>query len=317
VIGYNSNIYALVSEYESNDGFYNAQIVLTTGKIKGFINDSMDEDYYKFRSTHLFENYTVNINLSNIDANCDYNIVVYNEFEEEVGSSSKIGNMVEDLNIEIDSGMWYYIKVFSVYGTSYKPYKLEISSVNKKSSEKIYYPFTYENKKYLVPHEREINYDDDNLAYSLLNEILKDESKNKIGINTNTKLNSVKVISGTVVVDFSKEFLESKFGENDENLVIRSIVNTLTELPSVINVKFLIEGEDFLLQKPVDLSHPLEIDLSKNLVIKNVKTKVYFNGVHSPYCCLGSEIANITTINNEIEKAIIYEGCFNIEKIHR
>ena len=46
-------------------------------------------------------------------------------------------------------------------------------------------------------------------------------------------------------VDLSKEFIENApSGIDEESMVIYSIVNTLTELNEVTNVKFLINGEE-------------------------------------------------------------------------
>ncbi len=58
-----------------------------------------------------------------------------------------------------------------------------------------------------------------------------------------TKLISINIKDGTAFVDFSREF-ETNYpaGSSGENLLIYSIVNTLTEFPSIKGVRLLVEG---------------------------------------------------------------------------
>ena len=66
-----------------------------------------------------------------------------------------------------------------------------------------------------------------------------------ITIPEGTKINKVELKGNTVYVDLSKEFIENHIGgEEAEKLTVYSIVNTLTELTEVENVKFLIDGEE-------------------------------------------------------------------------
>lgn len=62
----------------------------------------------------------------------------------------------------------------------------------------------------------------------LINEIPKD-----------TKINKIELKKGTLQIDLSKSFLNSK-GTN----AIYQIVNTMTEFNEIYNIKFLIDGEE-------------------------------------------------------------------------
>ena len=73
------------------------------------------------------------------------------------------------------------------------------------------------------------------------------------------KLRSVVVKDGIATVDFSKE-LQTNFsgGSTGEEMLIGSIVNTLTDFPEVQKVQILIEGASVeTLSGHMDLSEPL------------------------------------------------------------
>lgn len=57
-----------------------------------------------------------------------------------------------------------------------------------------------------------------------------------------TRVRSVKIAGGLATVDFSREVLYANVGAAGEAMGIQSIVNTLTELPGVQQVRFLVEG---------------------------------------------------------------------------
>ena len=69
--------------------------------------------------------------------------------------------------------------------------------------------------------------------------------KNKSVIPENTKLNKNYLEDDCVVLDFSSDILNySKENETEKENIIKSIVNTLTELTEVNKVKILIEGKE-------------------------------------------------------------------------
>ena len=59
-----------------------------------------------------------------------------------------------------------------------------------------------------------------------------------------TIINSIELENDTLIIDFSKEFIEKiEGGKEAEEQVIESIVNTMTELTEVNSIKILIDGE--------------------------------------------------------------------------
>lgn len=72
-----------------------------------------------------------------------------------------------------------------------------------------------------------------------------ENEKLESAIPEGTKVNSCTLKGNTVYVDLSKEFVDNApSGIEEESMVIYSIVNTLTELNEVSNVRFLINGEE-------------------------------------------------------------------------
>lgn len=83
-----------------------------------------------------------------------------------------------------------------------------------------------------------------NELINLLIEGPKNESLEKL-IPKETKLNNVNIQKGIVYIDFSEEFTNvENLGAEEENKIICSIVNTLTELTEVSGIKILINGEE-------------------------------------------------------------------------
>lgn len=70
----------------------------------------------------------------------------------------------------------------------------------------------------------------------------KNERLEKL-IPDGTKVNKIELKGSVLWIDFSKEFVQN-VKEGDEEKVIESIVNTLTELNEISSVKILIEGEE-------------------------------------------------------------------------
>lgn len=75
---------------------------------------------------------------------------------------------------------------------------------------------------------------------------------------SNTSLNNVYISNQVCYIDLSPEFVENAIHtEEAEAVIIRAIVNTATELPSVNSVKFLINGNDAYGFSYFDISKPL------------------------------------------------------------
>ena len=82
---------------------------------------------------------------------------------------------------------------------------------------------------------------------SLINLLLEGPKNDKLKsvIPVKTKLNKVYLEGNTAVVDFSIEFIEDiNLGAEEENKIVYSIVNTLTELTEIDSVKILIDGQE-------------------------------------------------------------------------
>lgn len=72
-----------------------------------------------------------------------------------------------------------------------------------------------------------------------------------------TRVNSVSVDEGTCIVDVSEEFItNTPHNPEQEKAILFSIVNTLTELPKIDRVKFLINGEPGFGFAYYDISEP-------------------------------------------------------------
>lgn len=106
-------------------------------------------------------------------------------------------------------------------------------------------PTSYE----LVPEARKIDAKElidnpYNLLISYLIEGPKNEKLQKL-IPENTKLNNAYIKNNILYLDFSEELIKGqKLGLEQEELIIKSIVNTVTELTEVNKVAILIDGEE-------------------------------------------------------------------------
>ncbi len=73
-----------------------------------------------------------------------------------------------------------------------------------------------------------------------------------------TQLNDVYISEGICIVDLSQEFVDNAIhDEIHESAALYSIVNTITELPMIDGVKFLINGNDGYGYIHFDISKPL------------------------------------------------------------
>ena len=84
--------------------------------------------------------------------------------------------------------------------------------------------------------------------YKVLIELLingpKSEKLVKL-IPDGTKLNKIEIKNDCIYIDFSNEFINGqKLGKEQEELIIKSIVNTVTELKEINSVKILIDGKE-------------------------------------------------------------------------
>ena len=73
-----------------------------------------------------------------------------------------------------------------------------------------------------------------------------------------TRVHSVKVEGDTARVDFNKAFAEKGQGSYGEYMMVNAVVCTLTEIPEIRKVKFLVDGKDIdTISGHMDLTEPL------------------------------------------------------------
>lgn len=100
----------------------------------------------------------------------------------------------------------------------------------------------------IIPEARQIDAKKliDNPYEVLINLLMEGPKNEKLLklIPENTKLNSAQVRDNILYIDFSDDFIkEQKLGKEQEELILKSIVNTVTELTEINQVTFLINGE--------------------------------------------------------------------------
>lgn len=101
----------------------------------------------------------------------------------------------------------------------------------------------------LTPEARQIDAKEliDN-PYELLVNLLMEGPKNEKLLKLipeNTKLNSAQIKDNILYIDFSEDFIkEQNLGKEQEELIVKSIINTVTELTEINKVAILIEGKE-------------------------------------------------------------------------
>ncbi|EGK57638.1 spore germination protein GerM [Centipeda periodontii DSM 2778] len=113
----------------------------------------------------------------------------------------------------------------------------------------------------LVAVSRTVNTEKDDVYTAALKSLMtgtKEKDQTNV-IPKKAKLRSVVVKDGVATVDFSKEMQQNfSGGSTGEEMLIGSIVNTLTDFPEVQKVRILINGAPVeTLSGHMDLSEPL------------------------------------------------------------
>lgn len=123
----------------------------------------------------------------------------------------------------------------------------------------VYYP--RDDGTGLLPVSRTVKLENEDKYTAALKSLLtgtKEKGQTNV-IPKKAKLRSVTVKDGVATVDFSKE-LQQNFsgGSTGEEMLVGSIVNTLTDFPEVKKVQILIDGASVeTLSGHLDLSEPL------------------------------------------------------------
>jgi len=120
--------------------------------------------------------------------------------------------------------------------------------------------FSDQNGDYLIAEKREVPLVP-GLARATVQELIKGpEGKGLSGtIPEGTKLLDINIENGLCTVDLSKEFRDNHWGgSSGEILTVYSLVNTLTQFPTVEKVEILVEGQKIdTLAGHMDLSAPV------------------------------------------------------------
>ncbi|MDP2210519.1 MAG: GerMN domain-containing protein [Candidatus Aquicultor sp.] len=129
--------------------------------------------------------------------------------------------------------------------TTTKPAGASTTTTEKKISVKLYFVEEKAGTQFLVSEVRSIA-EPESMPEAAVEELIKGTKKNNSTslIPPKTKVLSVRVENKLATVDFSKEVLFANVGAAGEELGIAQIVNTLTGLPDIERVKFLVEGDE-------------------------------------------------------------------------
>lgn len=145
--------------------------------------------------------------------------------------------------------------------TADPPQVVKPAAQNQKISVKVYYPDASGINLVGVKRNIEIKNDADKyLAAVKLLMKLPAEKDLTVIFPKNAKINSVKVENGTAVVDFDKNITKGfAGGSTGEELLINSVVKTLSEFKEVKQVRFLVDGKEIeTLSGHMDLSEPIK-----------------------------------------------------------
>lgn len=116
----------------------------------------------------------------------------------------------------------------------------------------------------LVPEKREIVKGTKSIEQIIVEELIKgplDVSQLRT-VPAEAKLLAIKIEDELAIVDFSEEFVNKHWGgSTGEIFTIYSIVNSLTELPKIKSVQFLVNGKKVgTLSGHLDLEKPIGRD---------------------------------------------------------
>ena len=123
--------------------------------------------------------------------------------------------------------------------------------------------FSNKNSSELIIEERDLQVNPNQpLAKYIVEQLIVGPKNTELlsTVPSETKIRDVKIKDGVCYVDLSTEFVTKHVGGSlGELMTIQSIVDSLTEIPEIKKVQFLIEGEKQQEFKGhVDFSHPFE-----------------------------------------------------------
>ncbi|NLO21249.1 MAG: spore gernimation protein [Syntrophomonadaceae bacterium] len=109
----------------------------------------------------------------------------------------------------------------------------------------VYYLKSTNNDMYLVREVHEVD-KTKAVAQAALNELIHSTPVTEGAFNvlpSDTRINGIQIEEGLATVDFSSQVLQANVGSSGEGLGIASIVNTLTEFPTIQRVQFIVDGD--------------------------------------------------------------------------
>ncbi|MDI6816889.1 MAG: GerMN domain-containing protein [Actinomycetota bacterium] len=129
--------------------------------------------------------------------------------------------------------------------TTTKPAGASTTTTEKKISIKLYFVEEKAGTQFLVAEDRSVA-EPESLPKAAVEELIKGtKNDNRTSlIPPKAKVLSVQVEDKLATIDFSKEVLSANVGAAGEELGIAQIVNTLTELPDIEQVKLLVDGRE-------------------------------------------------------------------------
>ena len=118
----------------------------------------------------------------------------------------------------------------------------------------------------LVAETREVSKGNKSIEQLIIEELIKGpvDKDHLRTVPAESKLLAIKTESGLTSVDFSEEFVSKHWGgSTGELFTVYSIVNSLTELPEIKSIQFLVDGKKVeTLSGHLDLEKPIERDES-------------------------------------------------------
>ena len=106
--------------YESNNTISTSTLINAPASLNATIHNTSDVDFYRFS---ISDSRNVTLRLTNITANCDYDLQLLTPSGAVIASSTNGGSSIETIGTTLTSGV-YIIKVYSHTGTSSVPYRL-------------------------------------------------------------------------------------------------------------------------------------------------------------------------------------------------
>jgi len=109
----------------------------------------------------------------------------------------------------------------------------------------VYYLKSTDQEFYLVREVHQVEKTTE-VAQAALNELIKGDPVTPDAYRVlpeDTRILGVNIENGLATIDFSPEVLRANVGSSGEGLGIASIVNTLTEFPTIQEVSFMVDGQ--------------------------------------------------------------------------